>query len=159
MSDNNWETQPRKENGEFTYRYEFWKKKLQAMDKMNSNPEVSKKYDGGSYYSLYKKTKGNNDVQIHHTPADSISPLSTNKGPCVIMDKNDHAKTASYKGGTSARLYRDKQKELIQQGHFLSAEILDFSNLIELFGDKYTKAMLEKLEYDKQLYTRGEINE
>ena len=25
MSDNHWETQPRKDKGEFTFRYEFWK--------------------------------------------------------------------------------------------------------------------------------------
>ena len=35
MSDNHWETQPRKDNGEFTYRYEFWKQKLQAMEEMD----------------------------------------------------------------------------------------------------------------------------
>lgn len=37
MSDNNWETQPRKDNGEFTFRYEFWKKKLEAMEAANAN--------------------------------------------------------------------------------------------------------------------------
>ena len=57
MSDNNWETQPRKDNGEFTFRYEFWKKKLEAMEAANANPEVSKNYDGGSYCELRKRQK------------------------------------------------------------------------------------------------------
>lgn len=90
MSQNHWETQPRKENGEFTFRYEFWKQQLKALAKMDDNPEVSKKYDGGSYYELRKKYAGNQNVEVHHMPADSVSYLPTGKGPCIAIEKLDH---------------------------------------------------------------------
>ncbi|MCR4790935.1 MAG: hypothetical protein K5839_07655 [Treponemataceae bacterium] len=83
MSQNHWETQPRKDNGEFTYRYEFWKQKLQAMEEMNKSHDVSKKYDGGSYYELKKKYKYNSNVQVHHMPAVSASYLPMRMGPSI----------------------------------------------------------------------------
>ena len=157
MSDNHWETQPRKDNGEFTYRYEFWKQKLQAMEEMNKNPEVSKKYDGGSYGELRKKYKYNSDVQVHHMPAVSASYLPKRMGPGIAVDIKDHEKTSSYKSSRSAKKYRARQRMLAGNKNFLAAQEMDFTNLIRKTGYKYAKAMLEKLEYDKKLYDEGVI--
>lgn len=157
MSQNHWETQPRKDNGEFTFRYEFWKQKLQAMEKMNKNPEVSKKYKGGSYYELRKKYKYNSDVQVHHMPAVSASYLPKPIGPSIAVDLKDHERTSSYKSSRSAKRYRERQKILVQNNSFLAAQEMDFTNLIRKTGYKYAKAMLEKLEYDKKLYDEGVI--
>lgn len=159
MKDNDWRTQPRKENGQFTYRYEYIRTIIENLIEMDKNPEVSKKYEGGNYSQLRKKYAGNRDIEIHHTPANSISPLSKSKGPCIAVEKQDHKKTKSYKNSLEAQQFRQEQKELIKQGHFLSAEIMDFTNLILTFREKYARAMLEKLKYDKELYDKGEINE
>ncbi len=158
MSDNNWETQPRKDNGEFTFRYEFWKKKLEAMEAANANPEVSKNYDGGSYCELRKRYAGNANIEVHHMPADSASYLSKRTGPCIAMDKADHEKTSSYKSSARSKRYRKRQKQLIDANQFLAAQEMDFTNLLRKTKLKYVKAMLEKLEYDKKLYDDGVID-
>ena len=157
MSDNHWETQPRKENGEFTFRYEFWKQQLKAMAKMDDNPKVSKKYDGGSYYELRKKYAGNQNVEVHHTPANSASYLSRLKGPCIAVDKKDHKKTSSYKNSGRTKKFRQQQKQFVNN-NFLAAQEMDFVDLIRIAGKKYAKAMLEKLEYDMKLYKQGVIH-
>ncbi len=159
MKDNDWKTQPRKDNGQFTFRYESIRKIIENLIEMDKNPNISKKYEGGNYTQLRKKYAGIKDIEIHHTPADSISPLSKNKGPCVAIEKEDHKETKSYKNSLEARQFRQKQKELINHGHFLTAEFMDFQNLILTFREKYARAMLEKPEYDKELYNKGEINE
>lgn len=161
MSQNHWETQPRKDNGEFTFRYEFWKQKLIAMDEMNDNPEVSKKYDGGSAEVLHKKYRDIEDIQVHHMPSvyayKNFKELKPEKGPSIAIDKQDHKQTSSYKRGRKQDNFRKQQAKLLSQGHFLSAQEMDFKNLIRKFKAKYAKAMLEKLEYDKKLYDEGVI--
>lgn len=159
MGNDSWKDQPRKENGQFTFKYNFWKEKLESMIELDENPEVSKFFDGGSYAELRKKYEGKDGINVHHTPAKSISPLPEREGPCIALDFRDHERTASYKNSKAAQLYRKRQKELIEQNHFLSAEIMDFNNLIQIAGKKYARAMLEKLEYDKELYKKGVINE
>lgn len=162
MSHNNWETQPRKADGEFTFRRGgFWNSVLKSFKEsiQKNSDDVADFSKGGSYYELRKETKGNKELEVHHMPANSVSPLSRGKGPCVIMEKEDHAKTASYGGGVEADEYRLKQQKLIENGNFIGAEILDILDLFENFGSKYAKAILEKLEYDKQLARKGEIDD
>jgi len=158
MSQNHWETQPRKDNGEFTFRYEFWKEQLKAMAEMDENPEVSQRYDGGSYYELRKKYSGNQNIEVHHMPADSASNLPKGKGPCIAITKNDHKRTSSYKNYKKSRRFRRRQKFLVDNNRFLEAQEMDFKNLRRQFNSKYAKAMLEKLEYDKKLYDQGVIH-
>ena len=163
MSDNGWETQPRKPNGEFTFRYEFWKEKLKAMQKLDDNPEVSKKYDGGSSDVLHKKYRYVDDIEVHHMPSVNaykyFKKLNPKKGPCIGIDSKDHKETSSYKRGYKQDKFRLQQIKLLEQGHFLKAQEMDFINIIRKFKSKYAKAMLEKLEYDKQLYDEGVIND
>ncbi len=163
MSDNNWETQPRKPNGEFTYRYEFWKEKLKAMQELDDNPEVSRRYDGGSSDVLHKKYRCFDDIQVHHMPSvfayKNFKRLDPKRGPSIGINIEDHKQTSSYKRGNKQDKYRLQQAKLLEQGHFLKAQEMDFKNIIRKFKAKYAKAMLEKLEYDKQLYDEGVIND
>ena len=163
MSHNNWETQTRKADGEFTFRIgrRIFEKALKAAtEAIKKNPkDVAKFSKGGSYKDLRKDTKGNDNVEVHHMPANSVSPLSKGKGPCVVIDKKDHARTASYGRKSNAEKHRRKQKQLIEKDKFMEAEYMDIQKLLNKFGSKYAKAILEKLEYDKQLETKGEIND
>ena len=127
------------------------------MDLMYKSPQVSKKYDGGSYYELRKKYKYNSSVQIHHMPAASASYLPKRIGPCIAIDAKDHKQTPSYQSSRSSKKYRARQKMLVENQNFLAAQEMDFTNLIRKTGSKYAKAMLEKLEYDKKLYEEGVI--
>ncbi len=160
MSDNKWETQPRLENGEFTFRdkVDFWKGILQIIQENSSKDSIAHTTKGGSYGELRKTTKGNKNVEIHHMPADSISLLSRWKGPCIIMSKEDHSKTSSYRNKTRAAMYRKLQKNLIQKGRFLDAEIMDIKDVIMKTGGKYTRSIIQKLDYDLKLYEGGKIN-
>lgn len=163
MSKNKWETQPRKENGEFTFRNNPEIKQYiinLLLDYYKRHPnDVSKTSKGGSYGELRKSTKGNHNLEIHHMPANSASPLSRWKGPCVILEKEDHALTKSFKNSKSAVRYRQVQKKLIEKGLFLEAELLDILDLLKQFGSKYSKAILEKIAYDQKLQSKGDIND
>jgi len=45
---------------------------------------------------LFKEVRSaNTGGEVHHMPADSSSPLSTNNGPAILMDADDHKLTAS----------------------------------------------------------------
>lgn len=160
MSKNHWETQPRKSNGEFTYRVGrgFTQRAIdQALAKVKDD-EIRKTTRGGSYGELRKITSGNNNYEIHHMPAVSASPLSRWKGPCIIMTKEDHKQTSSYKRRKNAYKYRRWQAKLISEGKFLEAEAMDIKNIRRKFGDKYEKSIFEKLDYEKKLKEVGVIN-
>lgn len=84
---------------------------------------------------------------VHHCPADSINGLTTYSGPAIKMLVEDHKKTASYGSSTSAQQYRNKQKELINNGQFDKAMQMDVDNLRNLFGSKYDKAIAQMIDY------------
>ena len=101
---------------------------------------------GGAY-----KDVPANGGQVHHMPADSVSPYSKNNGPGIRMDTSDHMKTASWGRSKSAQAYRAKQKELIDKGLFRKAQQMDIENVRELFGNKYDEAIQQMLEYTEKL--------
>lgn len=84
-------------------------------------------------------------------PADSVTELSRNDGPAIRMDKEDHRETASCGNSREAREYRERQKELIDDGKFEEAVNMDIEDIREKFGDKYDDAINEMLEYVEEL--------
>lgn len=116
--------------------------------------ETEKK--GGSYGELRKQNNGD-DTEVHHMPSDSASPLERNDGPAIKMDKEDHRQTASCGNSKEAREYREKQKELIEQGKFREALQMDIDDIHEKFGDKYDDAISEMNEYVDKLEQEGKI--
>ena len=160
MSQNNWETQPRLENGEFTFRGKLDKlrRTLQTIERKASKSSIMRTTNGGSYGELRKETVGNKNVEIHHMPANSVSYLTRWTGPCIILEKEDHKLTASYRCRKGAKEYRKQQKMLIDEGKFLDAEIMDINDILKKTGAKYVKALLHKLDYDEKLYKEGKID-
>lgn len=112
--------------------------------------------DGGRYASL-KKQPGREGKEIHHLPADSTSRLSTSDGPAIIMDKLDHALTASYDNKPGSRPFRDAQRALIEQGKFKEAMQMDINDIRFKFGNKYDKSIEEALKYLDKLKLEGKI--
>lgn len=159
MSENNWETQPRLSNGEFTFRYrsKFFQNTYSAVIQDFRNNEIMKITRGGSYNFLRTFTYGRKSFEIHHMPAVSVSPLSRGKSPCIIMGKEDHRQTSSYGSSKKAIRYRKWQAKLISEGKFLDAELMDVKNIVRKFGEKYKKAIDEKLDYEKELENKGVI--
>ena len=123
---------------------------------VRENDEINNK-DGGSYRDVKKNSDGENK-EVHHVPADSASYLERDDGPAIKMDKCDHRQTASCGNSKEAREYRNKQKELIDQGRFRDALQMDIDDIHEKFGDKYDKAIGEMLEYVDKIEKEGLIN-
>lgn len=98
---------------------------------------------GGRYGDLITDS-----AHRHHMPAKQASPLSEADGPAIRMSPEDHRKTASYGGrkGSTQQAYRDKQAELIKQGRFDDAFMMDVDDIQSKFGNKYDNAILEAMD-------------
>ena len=114
---------------------------------------------GGRYGSLKSDKDGKlyESEEVHHTPAKNSSHLSERDGPAIRMEKSDHRQTASCGRSKEAQAYRDKQRELIDNGKFIEAVQMDIDDIRSKFGDKYDKGIEEMLEYVNELYKVGKI--
>lgn len=112
----------------------------------NSKKKIIPGALGGAYENVAA-----NGGQVHHMPADSISPYSTEKGPGIRMDTTDHMKTASWGRLKEAEEYRERQRQLIEAGKFREAQQMDIDDLHAKFGDKYDKAIEEIQAYTDEL--------
>ena len=112
---------------------------------------------GGSYKEVKENSEGETH-EVHHMPADSVSPLERGDGPAIKMEKEDHQKTASYGSSRAAREYRAQQQELIEQGKFREALQMDIDDIHDKFGDKYDDAIAEMLAYVDKLEQEGKLD-
>lgn len=105
---------------------------------------------GGPHRSV---PKGGNDA--HHMPSSQSSPLPHGGGPTIGMDRGDHRRTASYgRGGgpDGPDAYRQRQKDLIDQGRFREAQQMDIDDVRNKFGNKYDDAINDMLNYTDLLF-------
>jgi len=121
----------------------------------NDSEKTEKK--GGRYEDLKEAGYGWPDHEVHHIPADSASELPREDGPAIVMEKDDHKETASFGNSKEAQEYREKQKELIEQGKFDEAFQMDIDDIHEKFGDKYDDAIAEAEEYVNKLEEEGRV--
>lgn len=84
-------------------------------------------------------------------PADSVSPYSKGKGPCINMSTEDHMLTKSWGNSLKAQTYRAQQERLISNGMFKAAQQMDIEDLNKLFGNKYAGAIKQMLNYTDKL--------
>ncbi len=85
-------------------------------------------------------------------PASASSPHPYKKGPCIQMDKADHAKTASHDNKANSAVYRATQEALMKSGGkpgFLAAFMMDVDDIESKFPGKYTSAMVQAMAYAK----------
>ncbi len=62
-------------------------------------------------------TDGQGDkFHIHHISANHASHLNRKDGPGMVMDSDDHLNTAGWGQSKDACAYRNRQKDLIQNG-------------------------------------------
>ncbi|MFC1659185.1 hemagglutinin repeat-containing protein [Pseudomonadota bacterium] len=103
---------------------------------------------GGSYSQVRKANVGG---EVHHMPANSVSEISTNNGPSIWMKTRDHKITASWGRLPEAKTYRQTQQNLISQGNYRDALLMDIQDIRGNFGTKYNESMLQNMEYIKTL--------
>ncbi|MEC1180006.1 RHS repeat-associated core domain-containing protein [Metasolibacillus meyeri] len=101
---------------------------------------------GGSYTSVRATNIGG---QVHHMPANSISPISHGKGPAIWMPTSKHLDTASWGSYSKAKQWRAYQKELIDSGKFGKAIEIDIRDVQRKFGSQFNDGIREMLEYAK----------
>jgi hypothetical protein len=98
----------------------------------------------------YKKVLADGG-HVHHIPSKSVSPYMESEGPAIRMESKDHIKTSSYGYSIRSRLYRQKQRELIDRSKFLEAQQMDIDDIRLIFGDKYDEGVKQMQEYTKKL--------
>jgi hypothetical protein len=109
---------------------------------------------GGAYKDLPARP----GHEKHHVPAHDSTEIPFNDGPCIVMDKADHRETASCGNSREAREYREKQRELINEGKFDEALQMDIDDVRSKFGDKYDEAIAQAKEYVEELKSQGRLS-
>lgn len=109
---------------------------------------------GGSYYAVGKlnpNLKANN-LERHHLIANSAVKgiLSIDKGPAILMNKNDHRLTASHGAWREASAYRNQQRQAVLNGNPKKAINMEVRSLREKFGRTYNPHILQALKYWRQ---------
>lgn len=112
---------------------------------------------GGSYAQVFIEGMGK-EYEVHHMPADSVTPLSRGDGPAIRMETDDHRKTASCGSSREAKEYRALQKEHVDNGRFREALQMDIDDIKDKFGDKYNSEISEMLDYVKEIEMEGKMN-
>jgi hypothetical protein len=85
-------------------------------------------------------------MERNHMPADSVTNLSRNKGPAILMEQSDHRMTASWGNSALAQDYRAAQRALINQGKFDDAIQMDIDDIQSKFGNKYDTSILQMID-------------
>ena len=99
---------------------------------------------GGAYSDVRAANVGG---EVHHMPANSVSPIPRADGPAIWMETADHGLTGSNGSGGWAAAYRADQQALINSGRFMDAVQMDIDNVHNLFGSKYDEAIEQMLDY------------
>jgi hypothetical protein len=101
---------------------------------------------------IYGKLKAGADIERHHMPAASISPLTRARGPAIQMNAMDHWATSSWGPGQAADAYRANLQLMIDQGRWrdaMATEIRDVRRAAkEVSNDatKYNQPVREMLD-------------
>lgn len=108
---------------------------------------------------LYGELSTEQGVERHHMPAKSayehVSTMKPRCGPAIKMDKADHRKTGSWGRRTSSQEYQDVQRELIDEGRFEDAFLMDVDDIRAEFGGKYDQAILEAIDALDRMFGGG----
>ncbi len=101
---------------------------------------------GGRFFEV-NRTRGSNEVG-HHIAQNKYNRdvgISRNDGPALLMTKDDHALTRTYKGNGAVSMRTDIGLNARQR------MVLDIADIRKKFGKKYNSGMLEMIKYSKTL--------
>ncbi len=112
----------------------------------NGKVHGSKKVLGGSFKDV-DAGRGANEVG-HHFPQNAYMRelgVERNKGPALLMTKEDHALTRTYRGRGKKTMKADSNLNARQR------MVLDIIDIRKKFGKKYDKGIREAIKYAKTL--------
>ena len=101
---------------------------------------------GGIYSDVRIKNKGG---EVHHLIADSVSEISRNDAPSILMTKSDHMQTKSWGNSNVSKSFREEQKKLVNQGKNREALAIGIKDVRSQFSSKYNKELLEAIDSTK----------
>ncbi len=118
-----------------------------ATAKLDDATGGSSKVLGGSFKDV-NASRGADEV-AHHLPQNAYNVnelgMTRNEGPALLMSKEDHALTRTYRGKGKHTMIVDKGLNARQR------MALDIINIRENFGTKYNEGLLEAIRYAKTL--------
>jgi RHS repeat-associated protein len=113
---------------------------------------------GGAYRAIRDAWKGG---EVNHMPSSwSVSysnlGLSRDAAPAILMDPEDHAKTATWGSWSSSVLSRFFELEWFKDpgSGFAMSQDAAIDEIREMFGSKYDHAIFEMLEYSRKIGLR-----
>ena len=101
---------------------------------------------GGIYSDVRIKNKGG---EVHHLIADSVSEISRNDAPSILMTKSDHMQTESWGNSNVSKTFRATQKNLVKQGKNRDALTIGIKDVRSKFDSKYNKELLDAIDSAK----------
>ncbi|OOF40972.1 hypothetical protein BKK49_05420 [Rodentibacter rarus] len=113
------------------------------------------KVKGGAYKDLdfdnspHPTLKNTTVEQKHHMPSQAAGNKGTNGG-ALTMETNDHKQTASFDNIAGSKNYRNKQKDLIENGKFQEAFQMDVDDIKRKFGNKYDDGIEQLTQWYKK---------
>lgn len=81
--------------------------------------------------------------------ADSVSEISRNDAPSILMTKSDHMQTKSWGNSNVSKSFREEQKKLVNQGKNREALAIGIKDVRSQFSSKYNKELLEAIDSTK----------
>lgn len=108
--------------------------------------EVKNGVKGGRYSEVRKSNKGD---EVHHLIPDSVSDIPRKDGPSILMSPEDHKKTASWGNSKAAKEYRNKQKDLVEQGKNRDALANGIKDVRSSSGSKYNTELMDAVKSTK----------
>jgi hypothetical protein len=107
------------------------------------------KAEGELQGGAYKDLPNQLGKEKHHMASDFANEglFSRSDGPSIMMDKEDHYKTASWGNSREARQYREEQKDHIQKNQWDNAFQMDTDDLQSKFGSKYDEGIYQARTY------------
>lgn len=110
-------------------------------------------YTGGPHSET--KLPPGDGLDSHHMPAKAISGLGIDPGPAIKMEPADHARTSSNGKRPGNQQYRQRLKDMIDDGRMrdaMATEVRDVRKAAQFVSAnmrKYNQAMQQMLDYAK----------
>ena len=111
---------------------------------------------GGGYNGTRSSMNGG---EVNHIPAWNSIEIAKKANPklknmptygttpAIHMDTPDHRNMSSTGSSNKAKIYREKQAKLINEGEFYKAMEMDIDETIRKYGTKYNQHIDEMLDY------------
>ncbi len=114
---------------------------------------------GGSYEFVKYFARNQENYEVHHLiPVKLLvmtGILDRDKGPCIRIEKIDHAETRSYKKKNMLKdSYFQTQLAYLEENNIRAAVEMEIADIQEKFGPKYDNAIREVREYVAKLETQ-----